>query len=282
MAEEFRKANLRSMPMVPSGIRFLLIANALFFMATILAKGVLDFSLIEHLGLFHPTAGNFHYYQFASHLFMHGSGLHIFLNMFVLWMFGGVLEHVWGTRKFLFYFFLTGLGAALLHNGVRTMQINNLKEATHQYVADPGYEKFKQYRAEEMGALPLAFKERVNKLEATWQNNPDSEALAKRSKKIVKDYLDLYINMPTVGASGAVYGVLMAFGLLFPNLYVYLYLLIPIRAKYFVFILIALQLYLGFFNKTSNVANFAHLGGMLFGYILLKFWDEKPIELQKE
>jgi membrane associated rhomboid family serine protease len=280
--EAIRKANLRNMPMVPPGIRFLLVANALFFMATIAAKGLLDLSLIQHLGLFHPTSENFNYYQFASHLFMHGSGLHIFLNMFVLWMFGGVLEYVWGTRKFLFYFFLTGLGAALLHNGVRTIQINQLKEATQQYLEDPSYQKFKTFRNDEMGALPRDFKQRVTALNNKWQNNPDNSSLKAQSKAIVKDYRELYIGMPTVGASGAVYGVLMAFGLLFPNLYVYLYLLIPIRAKYFVFILIALQLYLGFFNKTSNVANFAHLGGMLFGFILLKLWDEKPIQLVKE
>ncbi len=280
--EAIRKANLRNMPMVPPGIRFLLIANALFFIATITAKGLLDYSLIKYLGLFHPTAENFHYYQFASHLFMHGSGLHIFLNMFVLWMFGGVLEHVWGRRKFLFYFFLTGLGAALLHNGVRTIQINQLQEATQQYLEDPAYQKFKTFKSDQMGALPRDFKQRVTTLNNKWKNSPDKASLKAQSKEIVKDYQDLYNGMPTVGASGAVYGVLMAFGLLFPNLYVYLYLLIPIRAKYFVFILIALQLYLGFFNKTSNVANFAHLGGMLFGFILLKLWDEKPVQLVKE
>jgi membrane associated rhomboid family serine protease len=277
-----RKANLRNMPMVPPGIRFLLVANALFFLATIVAKGLLDLSLIKYLGLYHPTSDNFSYYQFASHLFMHGSGLHIFLNMFVLWMFGGVLEHVWGRGKFLFYFFLTGLGAALLHNGVRTIQINQLQETTQQYLEDPSYKSFKKFKEDQMGALPRDFRQRVISLKNKWKNNPDNSSLKNQSKKVVKDYRELYIGMPTVGASGAVYGVLMAFGLLFPNLYVYLYLLIPIRAKYFVFILIALQLYLGFFNKTSNVANFAHLGGMLFGFILLKLWDEKPIQLVKE
>lgn len=282
MDEALRKANLRNMPMVPAAIRFLLTANALFFLATLAAKGILDFNLIEYLGLFHPTSDKFSYYQFISHLFMHGSGLHIFLNMFVLWMFGGVLEHVWGQRKFLFYFFLTGLGAALLHNGVRTIQINQLKEATQQYLQDPSFKAFKQYKEEQIGALPLDFKNRVKNFEKKWKGNPNNESLIDQSKKIVKDYQDLYVNMPTVGASGAVYGVLLAFGLLFPNLYVYLYLLIPIRAKYFVFMLILLQLYLGFFNKESNVANFAHLGGMLFGYILLKIWDEKPIMLVRQ
>ena len=85
--------------------------------------------------------------------------------------------------------------------------------------------------------------------------------------------------MPTVGASGAVYGVLLAFGVFFPNIYVYLYLIFPTRAKYFIIMLFLLQLYLGFFDKTSNVANFAHPGGMLFGYILLKYWGNKPMTM---
>lgn len=282
MAEAFRRANLRNMPLLPSGIKFLLTANALFFLATLIARGLLDFSLVQYLALFHPTSDNFSYYQFLTHLFMHGSGLHIFMNMFVLWMFGGVLEHVWGLRKFMVYFLLTGLGAALIHNGVRTIQINQLEEATQQYLQDPSLEAFKQYKANEMGALPLSFKERVNGLKQKWEQNPEKGSLKAQSKALVKEYEELYVNMPTVGASGAVYGLLMAFGLLFPNIYVYLYLLIPIRAKYFVVILVLLQLYLGFFNKTSNVANFAHLGGMLVGYVLLKVWDEHPLLMVRE
>lgn len=270
------------MPLIPPGIRFLLVANAALFLLTLAAKALLDFQLIDYLGLYHPTSEKFGYHQLISHLFMHGSGLHIFMNMFVLWMFGGILEHMWGVRKFMFFFVLTGLGAALIHNGVRTIQINQLEAATQAYLKDPSFERFKQYKSEEIGAVPRAFEERLNKLTEKWKANPDSQQLRKDSKALVEDYKSLYRSIPTVGASGAVYGLLMAFGLLFPNIYVYLYLLIPIRAKYFVVILILLQLYLGFFYKSSNVANFAHLGGMLVGYVLLKLWDEKPVVMVRE
>jgi membrane associated rhomboid family serine protease len=282
MDERLRRVNLRSMPLIPPGIRFLLVANAALFLLTLAAKALLDFQLIEYLGLYHPTSEKFGYHQFISHLFMHGSGLHIFMNMFILWMFGGILEHVWGLRKFMLFFVLTGLGAALIHNGVRTIQINQLETATQAYLQDPSLERFKQYQSAEIGAVPRSFQKRLDELTEEWKANPESQQLRERSKTLVKDYKSLYRGIPTVGASGAVYGLLMAFGLLFPNIYVYLYLLIPIRAKYFVVILILLQLYLGFFYKSSNVANFAHLGGMLVGYVLLKLWDEKPVVMVRE
>lgn len=267
---------------MPSGIKYLLIFNGIFFLLTILLYGSFQFNLVDYFGLFHPLSDKFSYFQFITHLFMHGSGLHIFFNMFVLWMFGSILEHVWGLKRFLLYFFLTGLGAALLHNGVRTIQINQLEDATKQYIQEPSYQNFQKFRNNEMGALPPDFKQEVKGLMKQWEDNPHKPGLINQSKSLVKEYKALYINMPTVGASGAVYGVLLAFGLLFPNIYVYLYLLIPVRAKYFVILLILLQLYLGFFDKTSNVANFAHLGGMLFGYILLKVWGEKPMTIIRE
>ncbi len=267
---------------MPIGIKYLLILNGIFFLLTILLYSSFQFNLVDYFGLYHPLSDKFSYFQFITHLFMHGSGLHIFFNMFVLWMFGSVLEHVWGLKRFLVYFFLTGLGAAVLHNAVRTIQINQLKADTQQYVQEPSYQNFKNFRNNTMGALPPDFKKEVRALIKKWEDQPQKKSLINQSKKLVKDYKDLYVNMPTVGASGAVYGVLLAFGLLFPNIYVYLYLLIPVRAKYFVMLLILLQLYLGFFDKTNNVANFAHLGGMLFGYILLKVWGEKPLTIVRE
>lgn len=282
MADNPRQVSLDNMEMMPKGIKYLLLFNAGFFLLTVFLYGAFQFNLVNHLGLFHPHSDKFSYYQFVTHLFMHGSGLHIFLNMFVLWMFGSVLEHVWGLKRFLIYFFFTGLGAALLHNGVRTIQINQLEEATLQYVQAPSYENFKAFEENEMGALPRDFKKRLETLKSEWQESPDDPVLAKQSTALVQDYKELYIDMPTVGASGAVYGVLLAFGMLFPNIYVYLYLLIPIRAKYFVLMIALLQLYLGFFDKTSNVANFAHLGGMVFGFILLKIWGAKPMTIVKE
>ena len=282
MSKEEQKESFSNMDMMPPAIKSLLLLNVALFLLTILFLTSFQFNLVEYLGLFHPDSEQFALYQFFTHLFMHGSGLHIFLNMFVLWMFGSVLEHIWGMKKFLVYFLFTGLGAAILHTGVRTIQVNNLEEATKQYVAAPSYKDFKQFREDKMGLLPRSMQERVKKLNNKWQDEPNNPNYIQQSKTLVRDYLDLYTNMPTVGASGAVYGVLMAFGILFPNIYVYLYLLIPIRAKYFVMMLIILQLYLGFFDKTSNVANFAHLGGMLFGYILLKYWGVKPMTIVRE
>ena len=214
---------------LPPVIKNLLIINGLVFLATISFP-----SLLGRIALYYPGSEGFQPYQIVTHMFTHGSFGHVFFNMFALWMFGAVLENVWGPRRFLTYYLITGLGAAAIHTGVHAFQLFQVAEtisAADVYRLDPS-----GFTSDELRRIQAVF-------------------------------------TPTVGASGAVYGVLLAFGMLFPNTLLYIYFLVPIKAKYIVTILIALELYLAFMNNPNdNIAHFAHLGGMLFGFILVRYW----------
>lgn len=228
---------------LPPVVKNLLIINGLFFLATIALE---QFNLIHVLGLHAFESPLFKPYQLITHFFMHGGWAHIIFNMFALWMFGNGLENYWGPKKFLFYYLFTGLGAAALHLGVIEWQL-------HELMAEMSPEQISVVMQEGPSAI------------LTNQNFIDPQ-LAE---------LNLLLNGPTVGASGAVFGVLLAFGMTFPNTIIYLYFAIPIKAKYFVMLYGGLELYLGIQNAPGdNVAHFAHLGGMLFGYFLIKYWNK--------
>ena len=228
---------------LPDVVKNLLIINALFFLATITLDGM-GFDMYKLLGLHQFQSSNFKPYQLVTHLFMHGNFTHLFFNMFALWMFGKVLENVWGGKRFLIYYMITGLGAAAIHLGISQYEIISLqsKISTNEY--------------------NMILNEGFNILAGG--QNYTHHLIGK---------LNLLIHTPTVGASGAVFGVLLAFGMLFPNALLYIYFAIPIKAKYFVIMYGILELYAGISNNpTDNVAHFAHLGGMIFGYLLIKYW----------
>ena len=186
--------------------------------------------MLEHFALFFPTSHFFKPWQVITHMFMHGNFTHLLFNMYALWMFGSVLEQLWGPKKFLLYFFVTGLGAAALHMGVQWITISSL---AHKIAA----------------------------------NGPDTMAALSRYRMMV--------NVPTVGASGAVYGILLAYGMLFPNNELRIILTpIALKAKYFVIIFAVIELILGLVGG-GNVAHFAHLGGMIFGFFLIRRWKKK-------
>ena len=241
-----------SFKMLPDVIKNLLIINGLFFLATVVLGNVTGTDLIHLLGLYLPGSPNFQPYQIVSHIFMHGNLTHIFFNMFALWMFGYTLENVWGSKRFLIYYMITGLGAAAIHLGVNYWEALALK----QELINAGFTS-----------------QMLQDLISTgrW----DGASVSGVSQDVIRQYYLKY-NVPTVGASGAVFGVLLAFGMMFPNQYVYLYFAIPIKVKYFVAGYAALELYSGIANDpSSNIAHFAHLGGMLFGYILIRYWKKR-------
>ncbi len=217
---------------LPPVIKNLLIINGLVFLAT------MAFPNLQGLfALSFPTSPEFQPYQIITHMFTHANLGHIFFNMFSLWMFGAVLENVWGPKRFLTFYLITGLGAAFLHMAVNGIQLYNALGTINPDVVYNG--RF------------------------FWSN-------------LYTDAQNQLINScysPVVGASGAIYGVLIAFGMLFPNTLLYIYFLLPVKAKYVVIILIFVELYMGFVNSGGdNIAHFAHLGGALFGFILVKYW----------
>ena len=230
---------------LPDVVKNLMIINGLFFLATwsLKNKGI---DLSSWLALHQFQSPKFMPHQLITHMFMHANFTHLFFNMFTLWMFGKTLENVWGGKRFLTYYVITGLGAALIYIAYIQLQISNissnLNPEQYKIVLNEGHkvlQNFQNYTNTDMGQL------------------------------------NSFINTPMVGASGAVYGLLLAFGMLFPNTLLYLYMAIPVRAKYFVGGIGILALISGISNNPGdNVAHFAHLGGMIIGVILLKYWKK--------
>lgn len=263
-------------------VKYLVILNVVVFLAQYYLPQLYSLNLVEHFALYNYRSENFAVYQFITYMFLHAGIFHIFLNMFILWMFGSALEYIWHPKKFLFYFFFTGIGAGILHLGVSTYGIKDLENQVVEYVQNPGYDKFSNIIYEEVGVIPEDVEipdeviGQIRDLRTEWERDQDNPEYKAKSVELLKDFFVSYVNRPSIGASGAVFGVLLAFGMLFPNMLVYIYFLFPIKAKYFVVFLGLLELYFGVFGQESSIANFAHLGGMVFGFILIKIWGEKP------
>ena len=239
---------------MPPVVKNLLIINVLFFLASFVFDRILGIRISDFLGLHVPLAQNFHIHQFVTYMFLHayinfstGSIIltHIFFNMFALFMFGRMLESVWGSKRFLMYYFFTGTGAGLINIIVAFIRIKSAEANI-----DP-----------ELVAM-------------VYRDGADVLSQGKNYTDAALGQLNLLINTTTVGASGAVYGILLAFGMLFPNMPLYMIPFpFPIKAKYMVIGYGVLELYLGLANRPlDNVAHFAHLGGMLFGIFLIRYW----------
>ena len=233
---------------IPPVVKNLLIINGLFYLSTV----VLDqqgIHLADYLGLHYWGSPGFMPHQLVTYMFMHGGFTHILFNMFAVWMFGRVLEGVWGQKRFLIFYMVTGIGAGLIQMLVAHLRLMPLADILSpeamDYAITNGYDLM-----------------RGGKGPAEFVTNP-----------YFVDAL-LLINTSTVGASGAVFGILLAFGMLFPNTeLMLLFPPIPIKAKWFVLGYGVIELYSGFANNPhDNVAHFAHLGGMLFGFILIRMW----------
>jgi membrane associated rhomboid family serine protease len=271
--QQFRPSSFKLLPDVVKNI--MIISGLAFFAEWVLQKYGIE--LNQHFGLYLPMSPNFHWYQYFSYMFMHGSPMHLFLNMFAFWMFGNVLENLWGPKRFLIYFLVTGLGAALIHTAVGYYEIAMLQQKAEAFFNAPGADGFAVFIRENIPYqyLNAEYAMAVESIKQTWLDHGDSPMIISQARSIVDEYIRFRSNIPTVGASGAVFGVLLAFGMLFPNTIIYIYFAIPMKAKYFVLLYGALELYSAYQNNPAdNVAHFAHLGGMLFGFLLIKFWNK--------
>ena len=273
MAEQEEYRSIRRKNKVTN---ILILTNAILFVIVIFLQQQGARNLYDLLALYHPRSDKFQIFQLITHMFMHGGFLHIFINMFVLWMFGSVLEGVWGSKRFIIFYFFTGLGAAGLHLAATSYRLNQLQEEVQQYAESPDLEGFMNFKEEHINDLPtrpqFQLPQEFDSLQQEWSNGQNGAQLEERSVELVRNYYQFIEQRPTVGASGAIYGLLLAFGVLFPNVVILLFFFIPMKAKYFVILIGLLQLYSGIFGENASVANFAHLGGMLFGFILLKIW----------
>lgn len=273
--------------MLPEVVKNLLIINGLMFLATVVFSSTFDVDLRDIFGLHYFESEKFRPYQFVTYMFMHGDFSHLFFNMFAVWMFGNAIENTWGPKRFLIYYLLTGFGAAFLHYAIIHFQIApdiRMMEAiienpnignietlvgNHQFMVHPVYTP-NIYPAYE--SFKYAY--------AVLVENPTDYTALNDASVFMSNYLEYYKNQPNVvGASGSLFGILLAFGMLYPNaLMMLIFLPIPIKAKYFVMGYGLIELISGLQNNPGdNVAHFAHLGGMLFGFILIKFWRKKGI-----
>ena len=269
--QQYRPSSFNILPTV---VKNLVIINTILWLAETVFDAQLGFSFNQKFGLYFPGSSYFSPIQYITHLFLHGNFMHLFFNMFALWMFGTVLENYWGPRRFLVFFFITGLGAAFIHTLFTWYEISQLKHVIAVYSSAPNPVDFLAMMKKNVMYLDRESLDSVNRLISNWEMAPDSEALASQSVMYADTLVTAKMNIPTVGASGAVFGLLLAFGMLFPNQLIYLYFAIPIKAKYFVILYGLLELYSGFANNPGdNVAHFAHLGGMLFGFILIRYWQ---------
>jgi membrane associated rhomboid family serine protease len=217
---------------LPPVIKNLMIINALVFLAQVIGGGIEEHWVENWFALHDLHSVYFRPHQFITHMFMHGSFTHLFFNMIGLWMFGVALEHRYGSKKFLQFYILTGLGAAVLHMGILYFEMESVMDI------------YRKLPAEDQ--LSLLYDPKFK------------------------------VNVATLGASGAVFGCLAAFGYLYPNSIIYIDFLIPIRAKWMVLIYAGMELMLAIRNSAGDtVAHFAHLGGALTGFLLVYFWNKR-------
>ncbi|TVR72308.1 MAG: rhomboid family intramembrane serine protease [Marinilabiliales bacterium] len=256
---------------IPLVVKNLLIINIIMLLADFVMSSTFDVQLTRILGLYYFESEYFRPYQIITHMFMHGGLAHLFFNMFALWMFGRVLETVWGSKRFLVYYLVTGLGAAILHTFVNYLEISSMVNAARAFINTPSPDLFQAFINDHI-TRP---NRQVYDFITSWSYDPNNQSYISQAVTMVENSVRHKMNIPTVGASGAVFGVLLAFGMLFPNTkLMLLFPPIPIKAKYFVIAYGCIELYLGLTRPGSNIAHFAHLGGMIFGFILIKYWQK--------
>ncbi len=234
---------------VPPVTLNIIIVTAICWLAQILL-GSRGIDVTNYLGLHYFTSESFYPHQIITYMFMHdpSSIFHLVFNMFALFMFGRTLEMVWGPRRFLFFYIATGIGAALLNMLIIYIRIKNLESDINPEL-----------------------------VQRVYQEGLEILRSGKNYSDPVLGQFNLLINYSMVGASGAVFGILVAFGMLFPNTELMIIPIpIPIKAKYFVILYGILELFLGISNRAGdNVAHFAHLGGLLVGFIIVLYWKKQ-------
>ena len=255
-------------------VKQLLIINIIFFIGTQVVGQYAEYLF----ALFYPENDHFKFWQPLTHMFMHGNPMHIFFNMFALFSFGSALEHFWGAKKFLFFYISCGLGAALMQIGVNYLEMQHLLEPvrylglsdnTLHQILNVTFSDGNAYRGDMFynGIKPILEEAgKTNLTDAGFKSLFDAAMLNQT---------------PMVGASGAIYGLLVAFAFMFPNAELMMFFIpIPIKAKYFVPGLLALDLFLGTSGKSlfgdgpGGVAHFAHIGGAIIGFLMMWYWKK--------
>lgn len=266
---------------IPPVTKNLIIINALLLLATTVLGSSMNFDVNRYLALHFFMSDSFNVLQYITYMFMHADMMHLLFNMFALWMFGRVLEQVWGPKKFFTYYVLTGIGAGLLHTGVSYWELRPSLQLIDGFLQHPDVNSFAELVKNHKFALNTHEIAGIQNTWKQWLNEPGDAALKGKIIDYMISYRSTFANAHTVvGASGSVFGILLAFGYIFPNMQLQLMLPpMPIKAKYMVMGYGVFEIIMVVKNNpTDNVAHFAHLGGMLFGFLLLKYWNQKRIQ----
>ncbi len=256
---------------ITPAVKNLLIINVLAFAATYVLGNSMGIDLHKWLGLHYCGSDSFYVWQFVTYMFMHANLSHIFFNMFSVYMFGRLIEQYWGSQRFLVFYFVTGIGAGVVQELTYYYQASSLIASFDAYLTEQTDAAFYSYIAPHFNA----------NLQLWYENIVSTEGVATAAKAVRESIPDLqnivFDSMNTVGASGACFGILLAFGMMFPNMVIMLLIPpMPIKAKYLVIIYGLIELFAGVNNFSyDNVAHWAHLGGMLFGFFLIRKWQKE-------
>ena len=228
--------------------------------------------IIENFGMRYFHSENFQPYQILTYMWVHGGFGHLFSNMFSVLVFAPILERVWGSKKFLIYYLITGIGAGILYSGINYYENYSFEIKVKSYEQNPSPESFRKLVLNNSSEYYNQLYDFIDSYEQNPSNSNDNLSIA-----YANDLLKVKSDVPMVGASGAVFGILLAFAMLFPNMeLMLLFFPIPVKAKYLVLVYGIYELW-SEINRMpgDNVAHFAHLGGMLIGYLILKYWKRK-------
>ena len=229
------------MSSLPVAVKNIIIINIVMMLAAFANQSLMS----DNFALYFPASPFFKIWQPITYMFMHGGFFHLFFNMYTLVIFGTVLERVWGAKKFLLFYFVTGIGAALVHMGVQWIQYENALSAAGLTASDA----------------------------ALWAEQI-AQSVKAGAQSVPVWSVTLFV--PTVGASGAIYGILMGYAMLYPDSIMRLiFPPVALKAKWFVLIFAGLELLLGMSSTGGGIAHFAHLGGLIFGFLLLMYWKKK-------
>ncbi|TPG72220.1 rhomboid family intramembrane serine protease [Hymenobacter nivis] len=256
-------------------VRNLLIANVLLLVITL---NLSQIPVVEYGALFPVGSVFFQPWQFVTYMFLHGGWGHLIGNMFGLISFGPLLEQRWGGPRFLFFWLICGFGSGLLYEGVRAYELRPLTELRRDLVQNPTGGDFAELVRTARGSGAYAADEMA--LADALVRSPNDPTLRATVVQQTQQLYQSVLASPMLGASGALFGVLFAFAYLFPNTeLMLLFFPFPIKAKYFVFFYAIYELYNGVHRTPGdNVAHFAHLGGLLIGFLVLKYWERGRAE----
>ncbi|MEI7626778.1 MAG: rhomboid family intramembrane serine protease [Bacteroidota bacterium] len=271
---EFRPSRFEILPTV---VKNLLIINGLFFLAqnTLGGQGA-GFSFENVFALHAWQSPLFKPWQLVTHMFLHGDFGHIFGNMLALYMFGAVLENLWGPKRFLTFFIICGLGAALMHLLFLSYELVPMMKDYTDILVERASNSGQTTALFNFGMKhPHAFEQNAD-LVGIVANNPNNVEASNALFQYVSSYYEANLNTATLGASGAVFGILAAFVYLFPNTYIYLYFLVPIKAKWLGIGYFTWELFFAIRNSAGdNIARWAHVGGAIVGLIIVMTWNKK-------